>query len=407
MSSGTFLDMLFVLGSLAVAFAAWYYFKCKKTQQQGSENERPLGEWIPQDFEYPPFEPLLDFDIHTTSPIRYRPFRWGPKYNVTMGIRPMSWESWIELDNTYLETYKIKKRRAFERGSKAVCTLPGAEKAALEVCTELTSYLAKRYPQVFRVTRVHDNGGLGEGDSIVGKGGGRIKTVEVIPVGDIWDLDKDDPMLVAGLLSEDLGIMIEGSDGQYYLRAGSICVPGEGIPNSSWFVKLIYSYAGFWRLEDKIGLPLKQIHLKGGVYQYREKLELSLDRFFRKLPLEKPVLRNNIDPDLAWATIHHGDEDKFDQSTHTPRPEYLQDGHWQPPNPTTETYFHPITEMMEEPGVPGRLAAAIRSWPEPIGEAKAKDLFAETLLPLLDEQHQKQIISGIIKEDDRADYYPY
>lgn len=332
----------------------------------------------------------------------------------------MSWESWIELDNTYLETYAIKKRRALERGSKLIRTLPGAEKAALEVCTELASYLAKRYPQVFRVTRAYDGKGLAEGDSIVGKDGGRVKTVEVIPVGDVWDLDQDDPMLVANLLSEDLAIMMEGPDGQYYLQAGAICVPG------------------FWRLEDKIGLPLKEIHLRGGVYQYQEKLELSLNRFFRKLPVDKPVLRNNyffqIDPDLAWATIHHGDEDKFDQSTHTPRPECLHDGHWQPPKATTDmnqvyfrserqslrrmpktgcicftirTYFFPVTEMLEEPGVPGRLAAAIRSWPEPIAEAKAKELFAETLLPILDDLHQKQIINGIIKEDDTVDHYPY
>lgn len=87
--------------------------------------------------------------------------------------------------------------------------------------------MAKRYPQVFRVTRAYDGKGLAEGDSIVGKNGGRVKTVEVIPVGDVWDLDKDDPMLVANLLSEDLAIMMEGPDGQYYLQAGAICVPGK------------------------------------------------------------------------------------------------------------------------------------------------------------------------------------
>lgn len=79
---------------------------------------------------------------------------------------------------------------------------------------------------MIKVTRVHDRGGLGEGDSIVGKDGGRVKTVEILPTGDKWDLDVDDPMLVAGLLAEDLAIMVEGSDGQYYLRAGAICIPG-------------------------------------------------------------------------------------------------------------------------------------------------------------------------------------
>jgi len=80
---------------------------------------------------------------------------------------------------------------------------------------------------VIRITRIHDDEGLGGGDSIAGVNGGRVKTVEIIPTGDKWDLDVDDPMYVAGMLSEDLAIMMEGPDGQYYLKAASICVPGK------------------------------------------------------------------------------------------------------------------------------------------------------------------------------------
>lgn len=77
------------------------------------------------------------------------------------------------------------------------------------------------------MTRAFDGGGLGEGDSIVGKHGGRVKIIEILPSGDRWDLDVDDPMFVAGMLAEDLAIMMEGPDGQYYFKAGAICVPGE------------------------------------------------------------------------------------------------------------------------------------------------------------------------------------
>lgn len=56
-------------------------------------------------------------------------------------------------------------------------------------------------------------------------------------------------------------------------------------------VQLILKHAaGFWRLEDKIGLPLKDIHLKGGVYQYKEKLQLSLDRYTDLLNLKERYL---------------------------------------------------------------------------------------------------------------------
>lgn len=85
--------------------------------------------------------------------------------------------------------------------------------------------------------------------------------------------------------------------------------------------------------------------------------------------------------------------------------------------------------MVEEPGIPGRLAAAIRvsnvgnkkahidvsgltvdtgqSWPEPIAESKNKALFATTMLPWLDELHQKQIEAGIVSSDDKTGNYPF
>ena len=43
-----------------------------------------------------------------------------------------------------------------------------------------------------------------------------------------------------------------------------------------------------------------------------------------------------IDDNIAWASIHHGEEDKFDQSTHMPRADAPNDGNWKPPLPTTE-----------------------------------------------------------------------
>lgn len=137
--------------------------------------------------------------------------------------------------------------------------------------------MAKRYPHTFRVQRVSDNGGLGESDSIAGKGAGRIKTIEILPTGDIWDLDIDDPMTVAGLLADDIAIMIEGADGQYYMRAGSICVPGALVSLFGFFGKC-NRILGSWRLVDKIGLPLADIHLSGNVYKYKEVLQFSMDR---------------------------------------------------------------------------------------------------------------------------------
>lgn len=43
--------------------------------------------------------------------------------------------------------------------------------------------------------------------------------------------------------------MVEGTDGRYYLQAGAVVI------------------AGSWRLEDKMGLPLEDIHTTGNVPQ--------------------------------------------------------------------------------------------------------------------------------------------
>lgn len=56
----------------------------------------------------------------------------------------------------------------------------------------------------------------------------------------------------------------------------------------------LISPAGFWRLQDKIGLSLEDIHSRGVVPGWRDKLKFSMERFFQKLKVDKPVQRNNV-----------------------------------------------------------------------------------------------------------------
>ena len=86
----------------------------------------------------------------------------------------------------------------------------------------------------------------------------------------------EDPMATAArLIQDDLALMFERPDGEYYLLAGSILL------------------AGFWRFIDKFKMPLSEIHTSGDVPQYREKLHRGMMNFFRRLKPEEPVLRNN------------------------------------------------------------------------------------------------------------------
>ena len=97
---------------------------------------RAAGVWTPVDFKRPQAAPYPNWDVHTTEPIPYRPFKYGP-YHVTMGLRNMNWDEWIELDKQYLEWHEVKARRIEERGDQCCRTAPEAYDGAIELLEEL------------------------------------------------------------------------------------------------------------------------------------------------------------------------------------------------------------------------------------------------------------------------------
>ena len=90
----------------------------------------------------------------------------------------------------------------------------------------------------------------------------------------------------------DLMIVVSiGRDGKYYFQAGTICLPGKSSRSihyhshlllSTWslnptrhrthiYMHILLTISppkpGFWRMQDKIGLPLDDIHILGNVPQ--------------------------------------------------------------------------------------------------------------------------------------------
>ena len=111
----------------------------KPTSGKGSTfktPERPPGVWTPVDFKRPEATPYPGWDLYKTNPLPYRPFRHGP-YHITMGLRTMQWDDWIELDNHYLKYHTEKARRIAERGEKCCRTAPEAYDGAVELLEEL------------------------------------------------------------------------------------------------------------------------------------------------------------------------------------------------------------------------------------------------------------------------------
>lgn len=354
--------------------------------------------WNSVDFQRPAAVPYPDWSIETSQPLPYRPFRHGPKYNITLGLRNMSWDEWIELDNRYPKFHADKARRIAERGARCCRTAddPQVIDGAVELLEQLCGYLPERYPSLYSKTE------FGMENLLTGEKFDIRK--EMLATNGV----KEDPMqMAARMVQDDLAIMFEREDGQYYLLAGAILL------------------AGFWRLEDKYGMPLSKIHTSGDVPGFKDKLEKGMMNFFRRIKPECPVLRNNyfiqVDDELAWSSSI-GSEDSEGSGWFTAEKDKAIKHHYfrserqslrRLPRSggvvfTIRTYFHPITEVAQEPYVPGRLASAIRSWGDDVSKYKGKDRYGDVLLEYLDGVHDKQVADGLnldVEEDIRQ--YPY
>ncbi|KIV77953.1 hypothetical protein PV11_09726 [Exophiala sideris] len=358
---------------------------------------RPLGQWVSHSFRMPQPPPYPSWSVAKTKPLPYRPFRYGPKYHITMGTRKINHHEWIELDNHYPSYHRERARRIVERREKCYGTTPEAYPAAIELLEHLVDYLPARYPSMFRRTAVGiDNLWSGE----------TFNTVE-------RPLAEDPIVICARLIQDDMAILIERSDGQYYLLSG--------------FVAL----AGFWRLRDKFGMSLSEIHTSGNVPHYEEKLEKGMLNMFRRLKPEEMVARNNyyiqVDDGLAWSksigpedaaadvdvdTVNWGTAERnTDPDTYFFRSE--RQTMWRMPKSgaiafTFRTYFLPLKDIVQEDYVPGRLASAVRSWGEDVSKYKGKEIYEDVLLDWLDKKHQAQIENGLdLNREDEVRSYPF
>ncbi|KAK1981912.1 hypothetical protein LZ30DRAFT_591719 [Colletotrichum cereale] len=335
--------------------------------------------------------PYPDWSIDKTKPLPYRAFRYGPKYNVTMGLRSIQPDEWIELDNHFPKYHADKTTRIQERGDKCCATSPEAYPAAMELLEELVQYLPARYPTLFKRTAVGlDNTWSGESFNIIER-----------PL-------KEDPVAIAAkLVQDDLAIMIERPDGQYYFLAGAILL------------------AGFWRLSDKFGMSLEEIHTSGDVPHYKNKLHNGMASFFKRMRCNQIYSRINyfiqVDESLPWSWSI-GEEDSPVVSWSTAEKDRAIEYHYfrserqslrRLPKTkaivfTIRTYFHPITELASEDYVPGRLASAIRSWDEEVANYKGREKYEKVLLEYLDTEHEKQLGRGLdLEKEDEVRRFPW
>jgi len=134
---------------------------------------------------------------------------------LVLGLKQMDVKDWIEIDETYLERYKLKKQLFESNRDDIVQILDGVDDAAFEGLELLVDYLPRRYPTMFCMA-------------------GR-NVIENLVTGDVWNVDrrssvweKFHPLQVMSLLAtEDFFIMQTDVEGKSSLRAGVVCFPGK------------------------------------------------------------------------------------------------------------------------------------------------------------------------------------
>ncbi|KAH7095525.1 hypothetical protein FB567DRAFT_31896 [Paraphoma chrysanthemicola] len=309
-----------------------------------------------------------------------------------MGIRKMDWNEWIEMDSNFVRYHDAKVAELKKDVNSRVQYVDNevTRTACHEVLDELTQYLTHRYPQVFQLQDgIIHNTVMGE----------KFSYPAATP--------REAMVTAAKLVQDDLIIMVENDDGHYHTDGGAVCLPG------------------FWRLTEKFRMSLDELHIEAGVPHYQEKLQKAMNRFFKNMTVDKPVIRNNyfiqLDDGLAWSH-RMGDQNAntvASWATANSNGLTVKDIHFRSERQslrrlpkskallfTVRTYFEPVTVIAQEPHVPGRLAEAIRSWDDTVSHYKGRSHWEGLLLPYLDEMHQKQVESGVL-EGRQEDEFPF
>jgi dimethylamine monooxygenase subunit A len=289
----------------------------------------------------------------------YVPYKSG-QFRLAMGLLPLDLRNWIEPDERMGVELAEKERLLRERHGEVFAALPGAEAGSIEVLELLVDYLPTQFPTLFQRD-------------------GKFLRNRVTQQS--WDLSQKvlRPLDLAGrLVQEDLCLMQENTEtGLYHLVGASLCFPTR------------------WRLADKIGNPLNLVH--GPVPGYEEELASTMDRFFARLKVDKPVWRVNwglIDDPTLFQPTGHGRKGLNPDIT----VENAGDKLWlrmerqtlrrlprtQDILFTIRVHVRPLRELATQPERAAELAATIRTMPEPMQLYKSLPPFREAVLGWFD-----------------------
>lgn len=191
-------------------------------------------------------------ELEMSKPI-YLPFADG-QWRLAMGLKPLQLHDWIEIDADFADQLTLKTQLLAQRYSDVFASIPGSEAGQREVMDLLVEHLLRHFPQYYQR----------QGDRLLNQ-----------VTGQVWHLAdfEANPLDLAGrLVQEDLCLMLPGDNG-YVLAAASVCFPLR------------------WRLREKLGHPMEQIHQH--VPGYADQLDRPVGHFFDRLKPDYPCYRLN------------------------------------------------------------------------------------------------------------------
>jgi hypothetical protein len=276
------------------------------------------------------------------------------------GLQTLELQDWIEPDEHFASELIEKERLLRERHHDVFAVLPEALAGSTEVLELLAVHLPSRFPALYRR---EDN------------------LFYNLVTHQRWNLSQQvlHPLDLAGrLVQEDLCLMQhDPASNTYRLVGASLCFPTR------------------WRLADKMGKSLTVIHEP--VPGYEEELASTVDRFFERLRVEKPVWRINWglidDPTLFQPTGHGRKGLNLDITAENAgeklwirmeRQTLRRLPHTQDVLFTIRVHIRPLQQLQSYPERAAILASAIRGMPEPLRLYKSLPPFLKAVLAWLE-----------------------
>ncbi|KAF9228671.1 hypothetical protein BS17DRAFT_812638 [Gyrodon lividus] len=335
---------------------------------------------------FPDPKPVYDFDIDSAKPRPYRPFRW--EYHQNMSLKKLEPDWWIELESTYRERIAQRKKLYVKHGKLVIDELPGSQKASWECMEMVIRYICQRYPNQF----YYDNWTGLFSNNILGT---------KVDIGTVHPL----VFLLDNLPEDFLIVQQDPETGLYVLRAAVSC-----------------SAVG-WNIGQKMGRPLHQIH--GPVPDYKEKMAFSMDRFFSKLPCDKPIQRGSWGLEVGEPLFTQTDEAEWsDRQAQDPNLSlsniYLRVD-WQTLRRMPKcraivfnfkALFTPVTDFRREPYIPRLVLKVLLEGKKTIMEYKGTRHIEHMVIPALEEWAKEQEERGLVPQDwkertlDEDPFYP-